>query len=593
MIQKRVNTLSQEERQEIGDSGAVFLIGSAISAYSPTNLPTGSEIVKKNYDYIFKEYKNCDWLRKEFTEMPFEALNECFPTEGKLPHVFRSLFNNVPYNDLHECLAKNLINKKISAIITPNYDMAIDQCLVNKEDVIRIWDTNSCAAFNKTHEKNATSTVYFKIHGSIHQIDSIIFLLTQERTLDYEKDSALQFLLANRILVIAGYSGRDFDICSLISNQQKYGYKKIYWLKYANDSYEEELSAYADNLLQRCNSTIVVGGSILELINTSFNLQVNLEYGLGTFDAETAYQLDEVSLAMWRIKILNRLACARLCLQELENNRNILERKFYLEMLWDIYGHTGEYKKAIHVSKELLSLSKPNSAEYQLRLSTISGQLLSYNSFLSSYLYLCKAKRHLQLRSHSNDISTDEKIELLNRMSTFWTYLYKNFPLVKCFKTNALGVLEQLVVPNTYSSAQWVYKQGIKFNLSRLKLSNIEIPPEAEQVLESKKAYRNLGLPAYEINAYRDELEKLPKTQLTPEEKDEFDKYITKAFLLGKYPEIWKLHKIRFTKFEENKEYYTSALKIWLIYLNTTEYSFWGYIKTRIAFLKARYKRKM
>jgi hypothetical protein len=593
VIQKRVHNLSQEECQEIGGSGAVFLVGSAISAYYPTNLPTGFEIVKKNYEYIFKQYKNCDWLRKEFSEMPFEALNECFPFEGKLPQVFKSLFTNVPYNDLHKCLAKNLMTKKISAIITPNYDMAIDRCLADSKSVIRMWDTDSCADFNRNKKRNATNTVYFKIHGSIDKTDSIIFLLTQERTLDHEKDRALQKLLANRILVIAGYSGRDFDICSLISNQEKYGYKKIYWLKYANDHKEEELSAYADHLLQRCKDTVIVGGSILELLNTCFNQKTNLEYGLGTFNAENVYQLDEISLAMWRIKILNRLSCAKICRQEMESNRYILDQKFYLEMLWDIYGSTGEYKKSIQISRKLLSVSKPGSAEYQLRLSTISGQLLSYNSFLSSYLYLYKAKRHLKHRSHKSDISPDEKTELLNRISTFWTYLYKSFPFVKYFKVRALGALEQLVAPNTYSNAQWVYKQGIKFNLSRLKLSNIEIPSEAEQVLESKKAYRNLGLPAYEINAYRDELEKLPKKQLTQEEKNEFNKYITKAFLLGKYPEIWKLHKLRVTKFQETKEYYRSALKIWLLYLNTTEYSLFGYVKTRIDFFKARYKRKL
>src|SRR5581483_12022238 len=116
----------------------------------------------------------------------------------------------------------------ISAIITPNYDQAIDDCFRQKQDIL--FSDACCKRFNK----NPRGGILFKIHGSINHPKSMIYTIEQEKRLSLSKTETLQNILKDKILIVIGYSGRDFDICPLITSKKVYGYKKVVWLRYVN-----------------------------------------------------------------------------------------------------------------------------------------------------------------------------------------------------------------------------------------------------------------------------------------------------------------------------------------------------------------------
>jgi len=77
---QRLQDLTEQDFSEILASKPVFLVGSFISTFSPTNLPSGQHICSEFFDLIFGSaepklrQKWPGWLKKDFDLIPFEAL---------------------------------------------------------------------------------------------------------------------------------------------------------------------------------------------------------------------------------------------------------------------------------------------------------------------------------------------------------------------------------------------------------------------------------------------------------------------------------------------------------------------------------------
>src|SRR5713226_6564540 len=125
-IERPVGKLELELVQSWRANGLVFLVGSFISTFPPTNLPAGGQIVDALWGYVFG-WPN--WFRQDFCLLPFEALIEHYPDREGAKIAIRNMFSTDLYNAIHEYLAEQLLSGEIQGIITTNYDRCLDACL--------------------------------------------------------------------------------------------------------------------------------------------------------------------------------------------------------------------------------------------------------------------------------------------------------------------------------------------------------------------------------------------------------------------------------------------------------------------------------
>ncbi|MDB5088544.1 MAG: hypothetical protein JWR09_2538, partial [Mucilaginibacter sp.] len=113
------------------------------------------------------------FLAKFYKDIPFEALMENCPNKTNALKVLTKVFSTKKSNKIHRLLVDRLIKKEIAALITPNYDMTIDQRL----------ERSACAKIKTKDDiwqmdQQKVDGVYYKIHGSADHPDSIIFTLS-------------------------------------------------------------------------------------------------------------------------------------------------------------------------------------------------------------------------------------------------------------------------------------------------------------------------------------------------------------------------------------------------------------------------------
>jgi len=207
----------------------VLFCGAGISVSAPSNAPLWGPmrdaIIKMSIDRIIDNSARWD--------QPFPMRMEAFAKKKTLKeiapevlfHILHSSlaqddFNNIldaiglgTPNKNHRAIAELSANKKICAIITTNFDCYIEQSLDDKKIKYElISDEQDAELWNKS-TKSGDKLALFKIHGSLHQKDSIIATLKQAgRSLSQQKASVLRELFSNRNVLIIGYSGHDYDI---------------------------------------------------------------------------------------------------------------------------------------------------------------------------------------------------------------------------------------------------------------------------------------------------------------------------------------------------------------------------------------------
>lgn len=453
---------------EIVKSNPVVMVGSLISSFTPTSIPAGGEILKQMYDYIFPEYKTNNKLRKEFNNMPFEALYSCAPEGVVKPENLAKMFIGKTSNNLHEILANKFNTGEISSIITPNYDNCIDYFIQDKSRIL--YSNNCCEIANNKKLNN----VLFKIHGSIDNPSTMIYTIEQEKKLDTQKTETLKLILKDKILIVIGYSGRDFDICPLITSQEVYQYKKIIWLQYRNEKGDkEELSAYAKLVIkEEEGNNLVIGGDLQNLIKRFWSkYYINIDYSPEKFNPSIYFPLTKEEKCMWQMKVLNRLSCGILGYNHLNKNIDKIDETFYMEMIWDVFGHKQETKKALTVLKELLKKyysKNRESKKYFITLSNLAGMSLQNGCFIMAWHYNRKAKKYANKHyKNNNEINSN----LLHRNLTRYISLSKmNIPFAK---KKAISILEQLIKKDIFLDLTWDQKQGLYHAKDRLNADNI------------------------------------------------------------------------------------------------------------------------
>ncbi len=240
----------------------IFFVGSAISMFEPTNIPSGNALklnifsaltnifngkdLKSNifndskkenkFNFLSKYYKILEpnkKLNKEFLNIPLERILSYIWSildESKKEEFFNciNLFINAPPNGFHEILADITSKNKDKTIITTNFDIAIEKAFKGKKIIIT---EKNIKKINCKVPNNGIKII--KLHGSWELTETLIFTLEQEgKSLNFEFRDYLKNNLDNKIVCFIGYSASDFDIYPIL---YEINFKKVYWLIKANN----------------------------------------------------------------------------------------------------------------------------------------------------------------------------------------------------------------------------------------------------------------------------------------------------------------------------------------------------------------------
>lgn len=200
---------------------ATFFVGAGVSAPPPSRLPLATDLVSNLIDPVLKPLALPTKLARK-VERTLVALRPEVITDVLLEHLgidaarpLLRVLRGRP-NAWHGFLAAAL--GAGCCVITTNFDTLIEQ---------------ACDTLGTSHETvigtavddvAAAKSILFKIHGSIGDgLSSIALSLRQVgRGLTAQQTQLLQALVADRPLVVVGYSGRDdFDILPALRNVER------------------------------------------------------------------------------------------------------------------------------------------------------------------------------------------------------------------------------------------------------------------------------------------------------------------------------------------------------------------------------------
>jgi hypothetical protein len=107
-------------------SGIVPLVGSYVSVFPPTNLPSGWDITASLWKRIltetdlnfFRDGEPAAGIPKDLSEIPFEAVMQCYPERTEIRPIIQEMFGVTAPNAVHsrdQVFAQSKIQKWSSA----------------------------------------------------------------------------------------------------------------------------------------------------------------------------------------------------------------------------------------------------------------------------------------------------------------------------------------------------------------------------------------------------------------------------------------------------------------------------------------------
>lgn len=555
MIVKTLEELGREEIEDFRSCRPAVLIGSAISQFSPTDLPAGGQLASQLLDSLLPWP---GWLRKDAQALPFEGILECYPRQSELQELILSIYGQrTPANLLHKCMADGLGAGIVGAVVTTNYDLAMDSHLANRDVAIVRGERDFRAwKLGKAHRP-----VYFKVHGSAEReyADTLVFTLKHEGILTNWKRELLQEILSGRDLIVLGYSGKDFELCPAIASLHA---RRVYWLQPPNDGGRVRLSANAKKLLIK-NGTVLIG-TIEKAIPLLLDYpEVALERKAAAPDVITLFDPD--TFEEWRLRLLDRLACASIgtpLARDLSASDSRL-RIFRGRML----GHCGDYLQAAREWARLLgqkNISPAMRVEYAIET---AGAWFIYGDRRKSEKVLRFAEETLAA-VHPDELKRDDFLRLRgNILRVKLTWLRREAQ--SAWRNSTLNFIRQKAIP-LYQEAVECLHGGALDDLCMVQdnAELIGIPLDERLLGASEASYQSLGLRALEVVRRRNRIETTSGPLLFADRKamlealDAVERY-------GWNHEGWKWNWIYVRRFRPRD---SRAWRKFLLYFLSTEY---------------------
>jgi len=397
---KPIQEVTVAQAAQILAKRPVFLVGSAISQFAPTQLPAGGSLASQIIGELISYPK---WLRRDAEQLPFEAILESYPRQQDLTQLIANLYGKaVKANYLHQCLAQGLRSGQLKAIITTNYDLAMEPHLPANE----VATISTKVQYEEWAREGRHHSVYFKIHGSAEEnyADTLVFTLTHEGILSGWKKELVSEILTDSSLVVVGYSGKDFELCPQIARLEL---KHVYWLQLQNPDGTVSLTPNATKVLGG-RGTLLTGSiqdAIPLLLGTA---RERLDRTQKEVDVRTLFEYN--TFEEWKLRLLDRLACPSMGLQLAKSFADASNRlePIYCRML----GHAGKYRQA---AKHWTILSRQTNVTSALGVqyaTEASGAWFVYGNRRKSKAMLRVAEDGLAALNISNSDERDSLLRL-------------------------------------------------------------------------------------------------------------------------------------------------------------------------------------
>jgi hypothetical protein len=533
-------------------AGIVFLVGSYISNFPPTNLATGWEISQALWHKILRS-SDLSFLGEDLNDIPFEAIMQCYPNRSLIRPIIQKLFCEMKANAVHHCLFSALQSGKAESLITTNYDLAFDSLTAGEPGIVTVFDSPSFDKYRRLRSAPSFSPkVYFKIHGTAAPgaEETIVCDLEAEGWLDAWKRDLLLEVTSDRTLVVIGYSGRDFDICPELASYTKQAH--TVWLQ----PHRGALQPNARRVLTE-RQGVLVEGDLIDFLRVL--LDEDLTVLAPSPQLVHLNYFDPALTDEWRLQILNWIACPTLLSESFSKlkDRPVLRRA--------LFGHSGRYRDAVReFESELRPL--PDSRDERLRrtIDLVSARFI-YGQHVRAWLMLNRVdKRLLDYKSAPKDLrarAIETRMIMYMRAAQVARALRLK-PLLRYIQgkaspryDDAMKMLQDL--------GAWGRLEALQQNAERIGVATLRGLP-----LPSRWGYRCLGLVSMDAITKRDWI-RSGRWRLSPEKEREALKCIAKAKQYGWHHEAWKLNWIMFLRGTGNRIQYFRA---WKEYFRATQY---------------------
>lgn len=522
----------------------VVLLGSALSAFVPTCLPAGRAFADTLFEVLFPptgfdSRAQSILCRSLFQRVPFEHVMECCPTpEHAEDVVVQGLSARAP-NVLHEGVANAIINGRIRAIVSPNYDVCLE-AVRGFQSVRRVVTEDEARSV-------LDGPVYFKIHGSIEPQyrSSLVFALRHETVLPTWKRTLLRRLLANRTLLVIGYSGTDFEICPEL---QRAGCRRIVW----NFPTAEELHRRNNvrQLLTVTEGEVLVGDlrALLARVCGVPSLSADWAPSTSSLRAALFAACSREELLEWRARLAVGMGCASVAHRAAAEREGIdpkwRESLEGARVLGNAAFHGGRYRTALRTYRvPARTLALPAGARCGMWLEVAEAQRV-YGARLRALMRLRKALRMARRLPPGSERHRLEGAAALRQalIGRGWYQLLGHGPFKRVRSPLRTWLRGRLRL-----AAEAALAAGDRLNLHQIQLTaeRLDIPfdavvPDDWIGVPTKDGYRNLGYLIAESMVFRDRL-KRERTSLKRDDLISLRKYVRQHSLLQNWPEVWKL----------------------------------------------------
>jgi hypothetical protein len=565
----------------------VAFLGSGVSIWEPTNLPTGKAFGSAIFRALFHESGKVNdslgdkALEELFSRIPFEIVMEQCPEPHILTELLIDIFNVTEYNDVHRLFAEALVNDCVAAVVTTNYDCCIERALgdILGSPIGTVMGQVRRVVDEKDATSKLTKRVYFKIHGSADDpsAESLVFRLQHESVLPTWKRSLLKSVIEDRTLLLIGYSGLDFELCPEIPLLRP---AQVLW----NVISENEITPNARRILQGADTALIAGD--MRILLAALVRRVNATLGKPTNDIEALVRsrFGEPTLRLWRARLLNSLSYGKAALVVIEDlmkeGASSATTRPLITQLLDAkaraFHYIGAYKRAAHTYEALAKLASTENVDSELVFNSLLAACdnwRSYGAFRRSCRRLHEAEAMAQKdgfpRADFVSAANLKRILLLRR-----SYQIAEMLRVNSYKNRLKAEAEVLL----RSSAEAFFHTGRWFELQQLRLwaDRFGLPAEVARPLgfyeppPSRDGYEHLAFPMAQMMVFRDELDSGSR----PVDKLAADEAIEKLQMaenLGLRTEAWKLSYLLLKKFPEHRN--VSTFKRFLRNFFACEYS--------------------
>jgi len=532
----------------------VLLVGSKISEWHPTNVPSGMEMTRQIADLLVSESLNVDKKQHRKTldyirRTPFEYILDRCPRRDILRHLLSGIFCVSIPNSAHEAIANLVNNGRIHSVITPNYDLCFDSILSDRLPLKHVVHPNDAKGLSQD------SRILFKIHGTAAtgQDSSLVLTLSEEGRLPEWKQTILQTCLEGRNLLVMGFSALDFEISPYLVKSKP---KLVIWNCYQNPAQETEaLTPNAKRILSNCPSIVIWGDlrHILAEMDSPF-IWHNPSALVDSVGKIISGNLSSTELKTWAAAVFSSPGYARyaetIAKDLIKNTAKYTEAyTTAVFLLGDSLYSRGRYRKASECTEEAsnLFLEHKNIPSYIFSEAKGVDSLRCWGLFQKSYQRLIKARETLSRIQRGDSEQLKAKLDLqeiliLREQFSRAEILFKlgggkMTSRMQAYQEKGKQLLRS-VLDISEKNGQWHDIQQCRMWAGRLKISFSDVYNGPLQPLDDLAGWHHLGHMVPEMMSLRGSLSKGNYEEAPEKVVREF---ISIAKEIGCDPEVWKL----------------------------------------------------